>query len=118
MVVPPHLRRQVERDVVRDHGHRDRCAEPIGLPHGPSGHEAAVGTTHDPDPFNRWEAAQRLALGRLIEAVREAPADPLKGLKRPRARKRLSSAETASSSSTSRGAGMNAIAMSISFCWP
>ncbi len=32
---------------------------------------------HDPDPFNRWEAAQRLALGRLIEAVhgrRDAPA--------------------------------------------
>jgi aminopeptidase N len=25
---------------------------------------------HDPDPFNRWEAAQRLALERLIAAVR------------------------------------------------
>ncbi len=32
---------------------------------------------------------------RLIDAVRDAPHDPLAGLKRPRARRRLSSAETA-----------------------
>jgi DNA topoisomerase-1 len=32
---------------------------------------------------------------RLIEAVREDPVDPLHGMKRPRARRRLSSAETA-----------------------
>lgn len=32
---------------------------------------------------------------RLIEAVREDPIDPLNGMKRPRARRRLSSAETA-----------------------
>jgi DNA topoisomerase-1 len=32
---------------------------------------------------------------RLIDAVRDDPADPLHGMKRPRARRRLSSAETA-----------------------
>jgi DNA topoisomerase-1 len=31
----------------------------------------------------------------LLDAVKERPRDPLKGMKRPRARRRLSSAETA-----------------------
>jgi aminopeptidase N len=32
---------------------------------------------HDSDPFNRWEAGQRLALRRLLDAVRGDPATPL-----------------------------------------
>src|SRR5690606_7621227 len=32
---------------------------------------------HDPDPFNRWEAGQRLALTGLLAGVRQASEAPL-----------------------------------------
>ena len=32
---------------------------------------------HDSDPFNRWEAGQRLALGRLVAAARDGSAEPV-----------------------------------------
>jgi hypothetical protein len=43
LVVHPDLRRQMEGDVVRDHRHRHRGAEPIGLCDRPSRQVAAVG---------------------------------------------------------------------------
>ena len=43
---------------------------PVTLVDGLTDADLLVLLSHDPDPFNRWEAAQRLALGRLIEAVR------------------------------------------------
>jgi aminopeptidase N len=44
---------------------------PVRLHDGLSDDELLVLLAHDPDPFNRWEAGQRLALHRLIAAVRE-----------------------------------------------
>lgn len=44
---------------------------PVRLFDGLSDDDLLVLLTHDPDPFNRWEAGQRLALHRLIAAVRE-----------------------------------------------
>ena len=42
---------------------------PVTLVDGLTDSDLLVLLTHDPDPFNRWEAAQRLALERLIGAV-------------------------------------------------
>ena len=43
---------------------------PVTLVDGLADADLLVLLGHDPDPFNRWEAGQRLALGRLIDAVR------------------------------------------------
>ncbi len=47
---------------------------PVRLFDGLSESELLVLLAHDPDPFNRWEAGQRLALHRLLAAVREGHA--------------------------------------------
>jgi aminopeptidase N len=44
---------------------------PVQLVDGLSDADLLVLLAHDPDPFNRWEAGQRLALNRLLAAVRE-----------------------------------------------
>jgi len=44
---------------------------PVRLFDGLSDDDLLVLLGHDPDPFNRWEAGQRLALHRLLAAVRE-----------------------------------------------
>ena len=44
---------------------------PVRLFDGLSDDELLVLLAHDPDPFNRWEAGQRLALHRLLAAVRQ-----------------------------------------------
>jgi aminopeptidase N len=47
---------------------------PVILADGLSDEDLLVLLRHDTDPFNRWEAAQRLALARLLEATRsDAP---------------------------------------------
>jgi aminopeptidase N len=43
---------------------------PVTLVDGLGDAELLVLLQHDSDPFNRWEAGQRLALGRLLAAVR------------------------------------------------
>ena len=43
---------------------------PVRLVDGLSDAELLLLLQHDPDPFNRWEAGQRLALARLLKAVR------------------------------------------------
>lgn len=43
---------------------------PVILDDGLSDDELAVLLQHDTDPFNRWEAGQRMALGRILSAVR------------------------------------------------
>jgi aminopeptidase N len=43
---------------------------PVVLTDGLGEAELLVLLQHDPDPFNRWEAGQRLMLGRLLAAVR------------------------------------------------
>ena len=43
---------------------------PVILTDGLSDAELLVLLQHDPDPFNRWESGQRLALGRLLAAAR------------------------------------------------
>ena len=47
---------------------------PVRLFDGLSETELLVLLAHDPDPFNRWEAGQRLALHRLLAAVRDGHA--------------------------------------------
>ncbi len=52
---------------------------PVCLVDGLGDAELIVLLRHDSDPFNRWEAGQRLALNRLLAAVAgdlEAPLDP------------------------------------------
>ncbi|MFT3957294.1 MAG: aminopeptidase N [Piscinibacter sp.] len=44
---------------------------PVHLVDGLSDADLLVLLAHDPDPFNRWEAGQRLALNRLLAAVRD-----------------------------------------------
>ncbi len=44
---------------------------PVTLVDGLHDAELLVLLAHDPDAFNRWEAGQRLALGRLLAAVRD-----------------------------------------------
>ena len=44
---------------------------PVLLDDGLSDADLLVLLAHDTDPFNRWEAAQRLALARLLPAVRD-----------------------------------------------
>jgi aminopeptidase N len=49
---------------------------PVVLVDGLADADLLVLLQHDPDPFNRWEAGQRLALGRLLTAARsESPAE-------------------------------------------
>jgi len=51
---------------------------PVSLADGLGDAELVILLRHDSDPFNRWEAGQRLALGRLLAAVAsdvEAPLD-------------------------------------------
>ncbi len=45
---------------------------PVILADGLADADLLVLLQHDTDPFNRWEAAQRLALNRLLAAVRDA----------------------------------------------
>ena len=56
LVVHPDLRRQVERDVVRHHRHRDGRLEPIGLRHRPAGHVAAIGQARDAEALGIGDA--------------------------------------------------------------
>ena len=56
LVVHPDLRGQVERDVVRDHRHRNRGAEPIGLCDRPSRQVAAVGQARDAEAIGIGDA--------------------------------------------------------------
>jgi aminopeptidase N len=49
---------------------------PVVLADGLTDADLLVLLAHDPDPFNRWEAGQRLGLSRLLAAVRsDAPAE-------------------------------------------
>jgi aminopeptidase N len=49
---------------------------PVVLDDGLSDADRGVLLRHDPDPFNRWEAGQRMALDRLLAAVRaDGPVD-------------------------------------------
>ncbi|MBL8332748.1 MAG: aminopeptidase N, partial [Rubrivivax sp.] len=53
---------------------------PVILDDGLSDAELLVRLAHDHDPFNRWEAAQRLALGRILPALAQGgPLPPLDG---------------------------------------
>ncbi|MDP9044422.1 MAG: aminopeptidase N [Pseudomonadota bacterium] len=45
---------------------------PVILTDGLSDADLLVLLQHDPDPFNRWEAGQRLALARMLAAARDA----------------------------------------------
>ena len=56
----PSILRDFSAPVVLDHAYTD--AELLTL------------LAHDSDPFNRWEAGQRLALGRALQAIRAADA--------------------------------------------
>ncbi len=48
---------------------------PVTLVDGLADSDLLLLLQHDPDPFNRWEAGQRLALARLLAAIRsDAPA--------------------------------------------
>ena len=50
---------------------------PVCLVDGLGDAELLILLRHDSDPFNRWEAGQRLALGRLLTAVAGDPEAPL-----------------------------------------
>jgi aminopeptidase N len=52
---------------------------PVTLVDGLGDEDLLVLLNHDPDPFNRWDAAQRLGLGRLIGAVTEGREAALDG---------------------------------------
>ncbi|MEX5748913.1 aminopeptidase N [Massilia sp. X63] len=47
---------------------------PVILRHGYSDNDLLHLFSHDSDPVNRWEAGQRLAMGRLLKLTGEAPA--------------------------------------------
>lgn len=50
---------------------------PVVLDDGLADDELLVLLAHDPDPFNRWEAGQRLALRRLLAALQHEEPQPL-----------------------------------------
>ncbi|HKX42447.1 MAG TPA: DUF3458 domain-containing protein, partial [Burkholderiaceae bacterium] len=50
---------------------------PVQLVDGLSDADLLVLLQHDPDPFNRWEAGQRLAMSRLLAVVRDGAPDAL-----------------------------------------
>jgi len=50
---------------------------PVQLVDGLVDADLLVLLQHDPDPFNRWEAAQRLAMNRLLAVVRDGAPDEL-----------------------------------------
>ena len=52
---------------------------PVMLDDGLSDHDLLVLLAHDHDPFNRWEAGQRLALHRLLAALKSDAPAPLDG---------------------------------------
>ena len=52
---------------------------PVVLDDGLSDHDLLVVLAHDHDPFNRWEAGQRLALARLLAALKSETLAPLDG---------------------------------------
>ena len=60
---------------------------PVSLVDGLGDAELVILLRHDSDPFNRWEAGQRLALNRLLAAIAgDARGAPRRGLRRGDAR--------------------------------
>jgi aminopeptidase N len=62
----------VDVDVEPVPSLRRGFSAPVILVDGMSDADLLVLLQHDTDPFNRWEAGQRLALGRLLAAARSA----------------------------------------------